>query len=444
MSSPSDPSSGRSAHLGVTRVASGSKPRVVVLGSSFAGLTTARFIRDRTGEDVELTVIDRNPYLTFVPNIQMEVFADRDPLATMLLDTPPIHAKDGNIFLNADVVDLDPDAKSVEVVASDRPGSAAETVCYDYLVVALGSRLAYDHIEGFGEYGDTVSSAYYGNKLRRRLAEYRGGPIAIGSARFHQGMDKKPEWLPVALAACEGPPLELGLSMAHWLTEHHRGDAHLVTLFTPAEMIAEDAGEPIVTPFLEMATSMGFGYLNKTEDVVRLDADGIEFQSGATLEAEIKIVIPDWVPHPFLKDLPITDELGFVETDRWMRNSSYPEVFAVGDAAAITVPKLGSLGHQQAEIVARQIGVEVGSLAPGDAGEQYHPEILCFGDTGGHKGFYIYSDVWFGGHKSVFKMGYAPYAMKLAFKEMYFRTGGKPPTFGVPATHLLMDHFPGE
>ncbi len=44
----------------------------------------------------------------------------------------------------------------------------------------------------------------------------------------------------------------------------------------------------------------------------------------------------------------------------------------------------------------------------------------------------------------MFKMGHAPYAMKLAFKEMYFRTGGKPPASGVPATHLLMDHFPGE
>jgi len=198
-----------------------------------------------------------------------------------------------------------------------------------------------------------VSSGYYGNKLRRRLADYKGGPIAIGSARFHQGLENKPDWLPVGLAACEGPPLELGLAMAHWLGEHHLGDAHRITLFTPAAMIAEDAGEPIVTPFLEMATKMGFGYLNKTEDITRLTIDGIEFASGASLEAEIKIVIPDWVPHPFLKDLPITDERGFVLTDKWMRNTIHPEIFAVGDAAAITVPKLGSLGHQQAQIAAR-------------------------------------------------------------------------------------------
>jgi len=320
----------------------------------------------------------------------------------------------------------------------------ASTTTISWWQSAIGSRLAYDQIEGFGDYGDAVSSAYYGNKLRRRLAGYTGGPIAIGSARFHQGLEGKPEWLPVGLAVCEGPPLELGLAMAHWLGEHHRGDAHLITLFTPAAMIAEDAGEPIVTPFLEMAKKRGFGYLNKTEDIRRLSAEGIEFQSGASLEAEIKIVIPDWVPHPFLVDLPITDERGFVLTDRWMRSPTHPELFALGDAAAITVPKLGSLGHQQAQIVARQIAIAVGRLKAEDAGAHFHPEILCFGDIGGHQGFYIYSDTWYGGRTSVFKMGHAPYAMKPAFKEMYFRTGGRPPSFGVPATHLLMDHFPGE
>lgn len=68
-------------------------------------------------------------------------------------------------------------------------------------------------------------------------------------------------------------------------------------------------------------------------------------------------MLPDWVPHTFLKDLPITDEYGFVLTGTDMRNHDHPEVFAVGDAAALTVPKLGSLGHQQADIVARQLTV---------------------------------------------------------------------------------------
>jgi sulfide:quinone oxidoreductase len=101
----------------------GSLPRVVILGSSFAGLTAARFIREHAGDAIDLVVVDRNPYLTFVPNVQMEVLADRDPLETMLLDTPKIHAKDGNTFLNADVVGLDPDARTVHLVPSDRSAS---------------------------------------------------------------------------------------------------------------------------------------------------------------------------------------------------------------------------------------------------------------------------------------------------------------------------------
>jgi sulfide:quinone oxidoreductase len=418
------------------------KAKVVVLGSSFAGLTAARFIRARAGDAVDITVIDRHPYMVFVPNIQMEVFEDRDPLSTLMLETAAIHAKDKNTFLAAKVVALDPLAKRVDFVPTDRAGSAPESITYDFLVIALGNRLAYDRIDGFGDFGDTVSSAYYGNKFRRHLASYRGGPIAIGSARFHQGLQGKPDWLPVADAACEGPPLELALGLATWLTEHNLGDARKITLFTPGKTIAEDAGEEIVTKFLEMAGQMGFGYVNNTQDIAKLTPSGIEFQSGDSLEAEIKIVLPDWVPHEFLLDLPITDEYGFVITDTTMRVPDHPEIFAVGDAAAITVPKLGGLGHQQAEIVAHQIAAATGAAATESASERFRPEIVCFGDIGKHKGFYIYSDVWYGGKASIFKMGYAPYAMKLAFKELYFRTGGKPPSFGVPATHLLMDHIP--
>lgn len=50
-----------------------SPPRVFVLGSSFAGLTTARFLHAEAGSGVEITVIDRSPYLTFVCVNPLEV-----------------------------------------------------------------------------------------------------------------------------------------------------------------------------------------------------------------------------------------------------------------------------------------------------------------------------------------------------------------------------------
>lgn len=176
------------------------------------------------------------------------------------METARLHDRDGNEFINAAVQAIDPDNKSVTFIPTDRAGSAPETIGYDYLVIALGNQLAYDRIEGFGAHGDTVSSGYYGNKLRRKLVHgYKGGPIAIGSPRFHQGLRAKPGWMRVAEAACEGPPLELALSMAHWLEERSMGDASKITLFTPAKVIAEDAGEAIVKEFLDLATKMGIG-----------------------------------------------------------------------------------------------------------------------------------------------------------------------------------------
>lgn len=89
----------------------------------------------------------------------------------------------------------------------------------------------------------------------------------------------------------------------------------------------------------------------------------MEFRDGRKIDAEMSIVFPNWKPHDFLKGLPISDEVGFVITDMKMRNPDHPEIFACGNAAAITVPKLGAIGHQECEIVGKQIAKDVGKLS---------------------------------------------------------------------------------
>lgn len=417
------------------------KPHIVILGCNFAGLTVSRFIRERCGDAVDMTVVDRKPYLVFVPNIPIEVILDRDPAATMHLMTPPILDKDGTEFIQADVIDIDIDRRAVHFVPTERPGAAAERIGYDYLVIALGARLAYDRIEGFGDYGHAVSDSYYGNKLRRYIhgGGYKGGPIAVGSARFHQGSKGKPDWLPDSKSACEGPPLEIALALGSFLQDRGIGGAKNITLFTPAAIIAEDAGEKIMNKFLAMAQEMGYGYKNNTRDIERITAGGIEFANGDSLEAELKIILPDWQPHEFIRRLPIVDEAGFVVTDLTMRSPQFSNIFAIGDAAALTVPKLGAHGHQQAQIVSRQIAKDMNKIEAEKADQPFQPEIICMGEMGHGKAFYVHSNEWYGGDVSFFEMGYRYYALKLAFKEMYFRTGGKPPGWGMPLTEIVAE-----
>ncbi len=417
------------------------KPQVLVLGGNFAGLGAAQKIRQHAGDTVDITVVDRKAYLDYIPNIPLEIFAGRDPAVTMHMDLVDALAKDDIAFEQAEVEAIDLAGESVTVRPNERPGSPTYALHYDYLVIALGARLAFDEIEGFAEHGHTVSDAFHANRLIDYLENrYRGGPIAIGSARFDQGRKGKPDWLPVALAACEGPPVEVALTLAHWLGEKGKGGPSNITMFTPAEMIAEDAGEEVVKKLLAAAGSMGFGYINNTEGIKRLTADGIEFANGTTIESELNIVFPNWKPHAFLKGLPISDEVGFIMTDMTMRCPGFPKVFACGDAAAITVPKLGAIGHQQTEVVGKQIAKDMGRMSAKEADEPWMPEVVCIGDMGGGKAFYIHSNSWFGGDIQELQMGRVPYVQKLAYKEMFFRNHGKMPGWALPLAQWSAEH----
>ncbi len=420
------------------------KPHVLILGGNFAGLACAQKIRHYVGDAARITVIDRKSYLLFIPNISSDVFEDRDPALHQRMDIVPVLDKDEVRFIHGDVTDVDLAERTVTFTPAERVGAEAEQVHYDYVVFALGARLAFDRIPGFAEFGHTVTDIYHGQKLRQYLKDgYQGGPVAIGSARFHQGdgADGLAPYpggsIPQALAACEGPPIEVMMSMATWLKENHKGDARNVTVFTPGAVIAEDAGDQVVSQLLALATEMGFNYLHDVQDISRLTADGIEFADGRSIKAELKIILPDWVAHDFLKALPISDSQGFIRTDLLMRNPTYPEVFACGDCAAVTVPKLGGIGHQEAEIIGLQFGKIFGKIDAEKADQPLKPVVLCIGDMGDGKAFWIHSNSWFGGETQQLKMGRVPYFLKMRYRDLFFFSEGRVPAWGLDASVLI-------
>ncbi len=417
-----------------------SKPHIVMLGCNFAGLTTARYIHALVKDKAEITIIDRKSLLTFVPNIPLQVLANINPAIDLQYKFMSFLEHDGSEFIQAEVITIDAETNSVLYRPNERPGHPVRKITYDYLVVALGNRLAYDAIDGFSEHGHSVTDTFLGNRLRNYLhKDYKGGPIVITSDVFHQGKsDKLPKDLPIAMTACEGPPVELAFSLAHWLEKNQKGNASTVFLSTPAKVIAEDAGETILHQLLPMMTKMGYNYQANTNGIKKVFDGGIEYKDGTTQEAEISILFPDWQAHAFLKELPFTDDKGFVVTDLYMRNPDYSNIFAVGDAASITVPKIGSLGHMEAEVLAntlaKELGIITGEIKPLEF------ELLCMGDMGGIKGFYMRTNEWWGGKESHLEMGITPYALKMGFKQMYYTLGGKIPHWGLALSEIVGDH----
>jgi sulfide:quinone oxidoreductase len=427
------------------------RPHVVVLGGNFAGLASAQHVRDYCGDKVDITLIDRRDYFLFVPNILTDVFENRNAGNHQVMELRPILKRDRVDLILGEVTAIDVDSSEVLFFPNERSGSEAEILHYDFLVIALGCRLSYDKIEGFAEYGHTVSDLYHGERLRKYLFDggYKGGPIAIGSARFHQGDGAKDlvpypgGSIPQSEAACEGPVLEIAMTLANWLKQHKRGTPDLLTVFTPAEVIAEDAGLNNAKKFLGIAGSMGMHYKNNTRDVKRLTAKGVEFASGDSMDAELKIVIPDWRAHDFLHNLPISDSQGFIITDLLMRNPKYPNVFAAGDCAAATVPKIGGIGHQQADIAGRQIAKEIGAMKPEQADHPLKPEIFCIGDMGSGRAFYIRANSWFGGTTETMEFGRVPYQLKMRYRDLFFLKHGRVPDAGLQLAEFMAEriHF---
>ncbi len=418
-------------------------PEVLVLGGGFAGLGAAQAIRKLAGDRVRLSLLDRRSYLIYVPNVAPEVFSNNKPMQTMRMPLPAVLDEDAVDFIQAEVTAIDLDAKCVSCRPTERGGAAQARIGYDFLVVALGADLAYDRIPGFAEHGQAVSDTYYGERLRKFLNDgrYRGGPIAVGSARFHQGSLGRPAWLPTAAAACEEPVIESALCLAGWLDAQGTGQAGRVTLFSPGESVAPDAGSEASKGLLEYAAERGLRYRVDVGDVARLSEQGVEFTDGSSLEAELTILFPDWVPHVALRGLPIGDEAGFVVTDATMRSPKYSEVFACGDCAALTVPKLAGIGRQQAEVVARQIARDVGVPGLQKAEMEMRPAVVYLGDMGGEQGFYIHSDVWFGGTSQILRMGRIPHILKRSYKDMFFANAGKIPGWGVPFGEWAAEHL---
>jgi sulfide:quinone oxidoreductase len=416
------------------------KPHIIILGCNFAGLTVARYIHASVKHKASITIIDRKSLLTFVPNIPIQVLANINPAIDLQYKFMRYLEYDGSSFIQAEVTSIDPETNIVLYQPNERPGHPVRKIKYDYLVIALGNRLAYDTIDGFAENGHSVTDTFLGNRLRNYLHnDYKGGPIVLTSDIFHQGKsDMLPEGLPIAMTACEGPPVELAFSLAHWLEKNHKGNASTVYLSTPAKVIAEDAGETILHQLLPMMQNMGFHYKADTLGIKKVYDGGIEFNDGSSQESEVSILFPDWQAHPFLKELPFTDNMGFVVTDLYMRNPNYQNIFAVGDAASLTVPKIGSLGHMEAEVVANALAKELGVISGEVKPVEF--ELLCMGDMGGIKGFYMRTNEWWGGKESHLEMGITPYALKMGFKQMYYTLGGKIPHWGLALSEIIGDH----
>jgi sulfide:quinone oxidoreductase len=350
--------------------------KVLVLGGRLGGLTAAYTLRRLVGKNVAIKVIERNQATHFRPSIPHIALGVREP-EDIAVNLNEALTRKGIEFEQANVTKITPKNNMVTV---EKNGETSEEK-YDYLVIALGALLAKDKVKG-SENALSVCEIADVLKLRERLANFKGGDITIGSGIFYQGSTPKPKmpenYYPKADSACEGPIFEMSLMLHGLLKKNGVLDKAKITIFSPGEFLSDlsVANRKIVKT---LYGQLGYGLVEKFV-LTEYTENSVMSDGGKSLKSDLSIYKPPYAGNPVLKQAAgdFADDGGFVPTDMNMVSIKYDNVYAVGDANAGAVPKLGFLAVRMGSIAAQHLANRLGADV---SVEKFYPTIVCIADN---------------------------------------------------------------
>ena len=313
--------------------------KVLVLGAGFGGLELTSMLSDALGDDIEIQLIDKADGFIFGFS-KLDVMFGRTSASSVLHSYRDV-VKPGVRFVQTTIRSIDPEQRRVETDAG--------TLDADIMVVALGADLDPGATPGLLEGGKefyTVPGAF---ALRDVLLNFGGGRVVIGvtSAPFK----------------CPPAPSETALLLDDFLREREMRDQSSISLVMPLPVPippSPQASESLLATFAER----GIGWIPSTT-VKALDpgrrvavtADGDEIPYDLFLGVPVHVA-----PEVVRRSGMCVD--GWIPVDPLTLETSFPDVYAVGDVTSVGTPKAGVFSEGQAKVVAARIIDRVSGRQP--------------------------------------------------------------------------------
>ncbi|MDT8387831.1 MAG: FAD/NAD(P)-binding oxidoreductase, partial [Thiogranum sp.] len=154
---------------------------IVILGASTGGLPAAYDARDALGSEHEITVINLSDHFSFVPSNPWVGVGWRSRKDTSF-PLEPYLSKKGIKFIAQRCTEIKADEN--RLVLAD-----AETIPYDYLIIATGPELAFDEVEGMGPdvgFTQSVCTLEHAEKAYDRWQAFinEPGPVVVGGGVY--------------------------------------------------------------------------------------------------------------------------------------------------------------------------------------------------------------------------------------------------------------------
>lgn len=320
------------------------RPKVVVLGGGFGGLTAARNL----SKFADVTVVDRHNFQTFLPLLYQVSTAG---LAADHVAYPIRGAlkKTGAKFCMASPIAIDHRNKEIKLDSS-------EVLTFDYLVVALGSATSDFGIPGVTEYALGMKSVTEALTIRAEVMR-----------RFEDLCRFKDDTTFNVTVVGGGPT---GVEMAGALAELKRGPLKSDEPNAAANIRVRiiEASSRLLPSFAESLSARTKKDLEKLEVEVLLNSAvkkvehrKIELSDGKIIDSEITIWAAGVTGSPAITKLNLPTERGRIKVEKTLQVSNYPYIWAIGDnAGAIDktgkfLPMVAPVAIQQGKFLAKQI-----------------------------------------------------------------------------------------
>ncbi|MDX1517637.1 MAG: NAD(P)/FAD-dependent oxidoreductase [Woeseiaceae bacterium] len=319
--------------------------KVVIVGGGFAGTSLAKRLERLLPDDADIELLSQENYVTFNPLLPEVVGASLlpghvvAPLRQMLKRTSVR-------MVRVDEIDLE--QKRVLYA-----GEGTGTIDYDHLVLACGQSANLAIVKGMARYAlplKTLGDALF---LRNRII------VRLEQAEQQPNPEYR-RWLTTFVVLGGGFS---GVEVAGELVDFIRASRRYYPCLNDDQIrvILVHSGERLLP---ELSASLGeVTYYSMTKNgidirlkarAVRVDDRAVYLDSGEILSAGTVICTIGTAPNSLIADLPLPKQRGRIETAPDMSVPGYPNVWALGDCAAVVNARDNSICPPTAQFADRQ------------------------------------------------------------------------------------------
>ena len=304
-------------------------PKVVVVGAGFGGLAAAKAL---SKAPAEIILIDRTNHHLFQPLLYQVATSVLAPSQIGYPIRGILRRQKNTTVIQGEVTGVDKDQKCVFVSDADRRNVL---IVYDYLVLATGATHSYFGRNEFEEFAPGIKSLADAEATRNKVLQ------AFELAEAEEDPSRHRDLLTFVLVGAGPTGVEMAGALAVLVQTTLKSDFRRIDP-SSARIVLVDKNPRVLGSFSEHLSQAAKQRLENLGVEVRLgygvdqiDADGVVI-AGARIKSKTVIWTAGVAPSPAGKWLQVeTDRAGRVRIQKDLTVPGHPEIFVVGDTAAL-------------------------------------------------------------------------------------------------------------